>query len=236
MEKLKPNEKRAKTAIMLIWIVLAIEIISLISSYFQFNLLQSAANGQTISMETAAANDVRERIIGLIYIIAYIISAITFIKWFRRAYFNLHQKVYHLSESEGWAAGCWFIPILYLYKPYQLMKELYVETEMLLTRKGLSHIETITTKFLGWWWALWIINNIIGQIIFRASLKAETITELTDLTIANIISDIIVIPLALITVKVIKDYSNVEPMLIDLRDEDETTINKKSYEFEENVS
>ncbi len=41
MKNLKPNGQRAKNAITLIRIVLAIEIASLISGYFQYNLLQS---------------------------------------------------------------------------------------------------------------------------------------------------------------------------------------------------
>lgn len=44
MGKLKPNGQRAKNAITLIWIVLALEIVSLISGYFQYDLLQTAAN------------------------------------------------------------------------------------------------------------------------------------------------------------------------------------------------
>ena len=67
MEDLKPNEQRAKNAITLIWIVLALEIASLISGYFQYDLLQTAANGGVISTETATANDTREQLIGIIF-------------------------------------------------------------------------------------------------------------------------------------------------------------------------
>ena len=137
MENLKPNGQRAKNAITLIWIVLVLEIVLLISGYFQYDLLQTAANGSEISIETATANDTREQIIGIIFLIAYIISAVTFIQWFRRAYYNLHLKVNHLSRTEGWAAGSWFVPIVSLYRPYHIMKELYQETRELLVKKGL---------------------------------------------------------------------------------------------------
>ncbi len=223
MENLRPNEQRAKNAITLIWIVLALEIISLISGYFQYDLLQTVAKGGEISNETATANDTREQLIGVIYMIVYIISAVTFIKWFRRAYFNLHQRVNHLSQTEGWAAGSWFVPIVSLYRPYQIMKELYQETKELLVKNGLGVNENFTTNSLGWWWTLWIINNFIGQFVTRYSLKAESIDELTTSTIASMFSNIIGIPLALITVKVIKDYSNVEPLLNEIREDEETT-------------
>ena len=223
MENLKSNGQRAKNAITLIWIVLALEIISLISGYFQYDLLQTVANGGEISTETATSNDTREQMIGIIYMIVFVISAVTFIQWFRRAYFNLHQKVTYLAQTEGWAAGSWFVPIVSLYRPYQIMKELYQETKELLNKKGINVNTNFTTSSLGWWWTLWIINNIIGQFVFRYSMKAESIDELTTSTFASMIGNIIGIPLALITVKVIKDYSNVEPLLYEIKDEEETT-------------
>lgn len=223
MENLRPNGQRAKNAITLIWIVLALEIISAISGYFQYDLLQTAANCGEISTEAATANDTREQVITIIYLIVYIISAVTFIQWFRRAYFNLHQKVTRLAQTEGWAAGSWFVPIVSLYRPYQIMKELYQETKELLNKKGISINTNFTTSSLGWWWALWIISNGIGQFIFRYSMSAESMDELITLTVAGLIGNMTGIPLALITVKVIKDYSNVEPKLYEIKDEEETT-------------
>ncbi len=212
-QDLRPNEKRAKAILLLIWIMLGLEVVSLISEGLQYNLLQKVSNGGEITIAAANANDLRVQIIGIIYMIAYIISGIAFIMWFRRAYFNLHQKVLALSFSEGWAAGSWFVPIINLYRPFQIMKELYLETHKILLNKGLIKKESLSIKPLGLWWTFWIISGILGQFIFRYSMKAETIDELTISTVASIISNIIGIPLALITIKIIKDYSKVEPLL-----------------------
>jgi hypothetical protein len=223
MEQLRPNGQRAKNAITLIWIVLALEIVALISEYFQYDLLQTVANGGEISVEEADANDIREQIISIVYLIVFIISALTFIQWFRRAYFNLHLKVNHLEQTEGWAAGSWFVPFVNLYRPYQIMKELYVETKNILVKKGLSVSNNFTTSYLGWWWALWIIDNIIGQFVFRYSLRAEEVDEFIIITIASMIENIVSIPLAFLAMKVIKDYAAVEPMLFEIKEGEETT-------------
>ncbi|MDQ3073123.1 MAG: DUF4328 domain-containing protein [Bacteroidota bacterium] len=223
MKYLRPNAQRAKNAITLIWILMVLDIISLISGYFQHDLLHTAANGGEISMETANANDIRERVIGIVYAVIYIITAVTFIQWFRRAYFNLHQKVSHLRHNEGWAAGSWFVPIINLYRPYQIMRELYEETEEFLTEKRISFNPNFNTNYLGWWWTLWIISGIAGHVVLKLSLRAESIDELIIATDSSMISNIISIPLALIAVKVIKDYSNVEPLLNEIKDEEEST-------------
>ncbi len=217
---LKPNEQRARNAILLILIVLALGIANLISSYMQYDMLQFVANGGSVPDEALEANDTRESVLGIIYFIAYVVSAITFIMWFRRAYYNLHQKVRGLACSEGWAAGSWFVPFLCLYRPYQIMKEMYVETKKFFIEKGFSEKVDYSTSYLGLWWALWIISAIIGQFLTRFALKADTVDSLITTTVGYMISGVLEIPLALITVKVIKDYSKVEPLLAQISDEE----------------
>jgi hypothetical protein len=210
MEDLRPNNERAGLAMKLIWVVLAMEIVSLFSGYMQYSLLQEVNHGGEISMEKANANDTREQMIAIVYLITYIISAVTFIQWFRRAYFNLHQRVNFLLYTEGWAAGSWFVPILNLFRPYQIMKELYLETYKILTKNGSSRLGIFSTTTVGLWWTLWIINGIIGQVVYRVSSSAENVEELTISTIISMISNLFAIPLALVTIKVIKDYSMME--------------------------
>ena len=210
MQDLKPNEQRSQNAILLIWIALAMNCISLISSYFQYDLLQTAANGGEISTEFATSNDNREQAIGIIQIIVFAVSALTFIQWFRRAYFNLHLRVNRLSHSEGWAAGCWFVPIVNLFRPYQIMKELFQATHLFLKKNEAHTREHLSMPSLGLWWIFWIINWFVGRFVFKYSMKAETIEELTRSTIAQLISNAIGIVLAIITINIITEYSKLE--------------------------
>ena len=213
MENLRPNEQRAKTAIILIWIIFSIKMASVFSNYFQYSLLQTAAHGGHISFESATINDIIVRLIAILNALAYIISGIVFIQWFRRAYYNLHQKVDHLTFSDGWAAGSWFVPIITLFRPYNIMKELYEETDRFLFHKHIEVREKLTTSILGWWWTLWIISGILGQIVFRSSYNAKTLEQLTFATMMNMISVLVAIPLCLVTIKMIKNYSSVEAFL-----------------------
>lgn len=216
MNDLKPNAERARNAILLLWIMFALEVISFISSYLQYDLLQSAAAGNTISPATANANDLREQVIAIITMIGYIISAVTFIQWFRRAYFNLHQRATVLSYTEDTAAYCWFIPIQNLYTPYRVMKELYEETKKILAEQGYTSNIRLDTTWVGLWWAFWVINNFISQLVFRTSLKAEGLDELINVTSLGLVSNLIGIPLALLAIKVVKDYADVEYLLNDI--------------------
>lgn len=46
-----------------------------------------------------SANDIREQSLAVLMIFALLVSAATFIQWFRRAYFNLHQRCENLMYS-----------------------------------------------------------------------------------------------------------------------------------------
>lgn len=208
-----PDSQKAKHAILLIWIILALEIISLASSYLQYNLLESAQAGTAITAEAAAANDARESMIGYVYLGAYVISAIFFIRWFKSAYHTLLQKVETLSLGEGWTIGGWFVPILNLFRPYQMMKEMYVETSALLLANQHETGSILKPKYVGIWWTLWIINNVTAQISLRVTLSAASINELIAATQTSMFNGILGIPLALVTIKMIKDYSSISPSL-----------------------
>lgn len=216
MERLRPNNKRAKNAILLIWIMLILEVISFVSCYFQYSLLNSIVNEVDVSEETLELNDLREGIIAIVFLIVSIISIVTFIQWFRRAYFNLHIKVQPLYRTEGWAAAGWFIPFLNLFVPFHIMKDLYEKTKIYLLENGISVNKDFSTGYLGLWWTIWIINNLVSNIAVKYSINAETVDTLISSTLLEMFTKIIGIPLAVITVKVISDYAKVESLLFDV--------------------
>jgi hypothetical protein len=218
---LRSNEVRAKNAITLIWIVMGLEVLTLGSNYMQHSLLQHIASGGEVTAGEAALNDSRVQLIAILSLVAFVVSIVTFIQWFRRAYYNLHQSTGNLAYSEGWAAGSWFVPILNLFRPYQIMTELYSRTATLLSQKDIPLKKYMDTQFLGFWWGLWIVNNMVGNYTFRTSMKSETIDSMLTVSMVEMVGNVIMIALSLITIKVIKDYSINESLLFELNKETE---------------
>ncbi len=64
------------------------------------------------------------------------------------------------ESSPGFAVGSYFIPILNLFKPYQIMKECYTACRV------------DSTSLLGFWWAAHIIFGILSQVSFRLSMSS----------------------------------------------------------------
>lgn len=227
MNELKPNDRRAKIAIVFVTLVLILDIISLLFDYLEYILL----NSEFITPLEAENNDSRQLILAVLYMIIFLISGITFILWFRRAYYNLHSKVDNLEHGEGWAAGSWFVPIISLFRPFQIMKELYIKTDDFLSQTIDIDKKSDSTIYLGFWWTLWIISSFFGQFLMKSSLKAETIEELSDAAFLGMINSGIAIPLALLTIKVIYDYSQTEILLFNVKEE-ELPVSEETYSLE----
>lgn len=211
INKVRSNESRAKYAELMIWIVLLFEMGSLVSDYFQYKLLTVVKNGGGISDSMANSNDTRQQIIGVLYLCVFVISAFTFINWFRRGYYNLHQRISYAERTESWALGCWFVPVICLYRPYKIMKEMWDESTNLLTNK--SDYSSQSSSIIGWWWSLWIISSYLGNYVLKSAFKGDSIDDLISTTVSSMILSIIGIPLAILTTKMIRDYSKMESLL-----------------------
>ena len=227
MKKIRPNDQRAKYALTLLWIVLMLEVIVLFSNYLQFDLLINIQEGENYTMEELEANDLRVSLFFWIYLASIVLTAVLFIRWFRRAYYNLHLNVRHLNQSEGWAAGAWFVPIINLYRPFQIMKELYSETTSLLKRNFGKEVY-LPVAWVGSWWALWIISGLLGRISMQFLKKENTVENLISSTEVDMAINLIGIPLALVAIRVVKKYSEAEQIMYNLINEEQK--NPKSTE------
>ena len=215
---IQPNQKRADLAIYLIWAVLIIDLFTIVSDYMQYRLLQDLSSGADITDADLTANDLRVGLISVLYLVVYIISVVTFIQWFRRAYNNLGSRV-GIAHDEGWAAGAWFVPIISLFRPYTIMKELFEKTDKLITdRTGLT-VKDNGMTLVGIWWTLWIIVGFVANYSLKAAFKSDTIEDLSNSSIADMISSFLDIPIGILAIMIISSFAKKESQLLQLETE-----------------
>lgn len=114
----------------------------------------------------------------LLNLIVTILTMVFFILWFRRAYFNLHAINYSpLRFTEGWAAGAWFVPFVNLAWPYQIMCDIWYGLQHAGNAKTGLNREIVPAGLVGWWWGIYLTNNIAANVISRMDtenmVKAE---------------------------------------------------------------
>lgn len=212
---LRPNEARAKYAIVMLFVILFLDVVSGYSSYLQLGLLNDLNEGLFVPDDVLTANDLRERIIGVLYSIAMLVSAVFFIQWFRRAYYNLQVRTGNCEHGEGWAAGSWFVPIISLFRPLHIMKEMDTKTSRLIGSTTGKVVET-NGVVIGFWWALWILNNYLGNYVLKMAFREETIENYISSTTVEMINSFVGVPLALLAYFVVKNYAQKEANLLQL--------------------
>ena len=209
---LLPNQDRAR------WVVIVFSIHALITltfaaaQWWQASLIGS----EDLTTEAAEQSDIIIGVVALLFLASLILNIVVFILWFRRAYANLHRLENSdsiLSYTEGWAAGCWFVPFMNLVRPYTIMKEIWNETQSnipgKIEREGLQD-----TDLIGWWWGAWIISNIVTNI----SSKLGGTVELDDIIFglqANAIGQLTVLPGVILAIVMVRKTSAFEQELYD---------------------
>jgi len=140
-------------------------------------------------------------ITAIIYLVVFIICIVRFIKWFRRAYFNIEAAGLNIDNSESAAAWSWFIPIYNLFAPYQIMKEVWVKTQKAYT-ENIKPVNNLITM----WWGTWVVSNIIeGQIDgIGASLLGENVEAVA---VMSIISSAVLILSNYLVIEVVEKVS-----------------------------
>ncbi|MEA2031569.1 MAG: DUF4328 domain-containing protein [Patescibacteria group bacterium] len=190
----------------MLWISLGISVLSLLSDFMQMNLLSSG----TFSKAAAEANDSRQQIMGILYLVAFIVTGISFLKWIHRANSNCHGfGAQGMEFTPGWSIGYYFIPFINLYKPYRAMKEIWK-----VSTNPTNWQNENGSALLGWWWALWLTSNFLGQAVFRLSMRADSISSLQASTTVSIISEIIDIPLYIVAVSLISSVFTKQDNLV----------------------
>ncbi len=186
-----------------LYIQILMAIISLISGNMEYQLLSDYENGVYTLQEQAVAdgevNDTRQGIIGIVYLAVFIISGIIILKWIYRANYNARQLgAKDMKFTPGWSVGWYFIPIFWLWKPYQAMKEIWKANNNP-SDWGNAEVSAV----LPWWWFFWLVNGVLGQAVMRMSLRAKEIPELKSVNIVYQASDMASIILALITLALV---------------------------------
>jgi ABC-type multidrug transport system fused ATPase/permease subunit len=212
MYSLNYNAPRSKNLLIAFYLGIAITFMSIIHSVQEKSLLERIAVGN-FTDEEAASSDTIGSVIGISEMALNIVIIVLFILWFRRAYYNLHQiNRTTLSYEEGWAAGAWFVPFLNLFRPFQIMSEIWKGTFRLTNNE---EEEIPASSLLGIWWAIWIIKGILGNITLRMTLDADTIDEMISVDNIAILSGVAEIVASVLIILIIRKLQPAEEKLFD---------------------
>ena len=133
-------------------------------------------------------------------------TTIVFLLWIYRASQNLHSLgALGQRFSPGWAVGWWFVPIMNLFRPYQVVKEVWkVSDPELALDTTREWTTTRASPLLAWWWASWLVSNVLGNAAFRAFFRSDSTEELISADQVSLAADaatLVAVVLAIIVVR-----------------------------------
>jgi len=142
--------------------------------------------GQAFIEEDVRASDLGVGLSSLLYLLALLVGGFLALKWLYRVSRNAHAFARGLTISPPWAVGWFFVPIASLWKPYEAISEAWQATE-----RPAAWRTVRKPGFLGWWWAAWLISNLLGSL-------TNTVSRVTDDVALNSGAIILAMPASIV--------------------------------------
>ncbi len=194
--------RRARAVVWLLGISGAIGAASVASGLAQWVLLEQMTLGD-VSTAEATANDVRHGAIAAVQLLALVVTAVAWLRWAHRAHANLSLfGTRRTDHTPAAAVYSWFIPILNLFRPYQITKELWLRSRDANAVASLAGARG--AGLLAAWWTAWLAGSLLGQAVYRMTQGATTIPQLQEVTAFGIASDVAHVAGAVLALKIVR--------------------------------
>lgn len=105
-------------------------------------------------------------LLSLVELLAFLLTGILFIVWLYTAHHSSRMHRGALKHKSGWAIGGWFVPVLSLWRPYQMVTDV---------RRGATDRSSVDTSPLqvAWWiaWLLWLTVGGVAGVLYSSSAE-----------------------------------------------------------------
>jgi len=181
--------------------------ISIASDLSQTSLLEKFQSGSIADRSEidrlAASNDSRQAIIAYFSLAVFASTLLSFFVWL-----NQSNKLARAAGAQGmrfspgWTVGCFFIPIVNLWKPYQAVADIWKASK---NPAGMGAVATGDIVVV--WWILFLVSSAASNASFRLALRAEEIDELIRSGWVSCVSSGLDIVYYLITLVLIREIN-----------------------------
>ena len=200
---------RSLVATALLVLFVTITLVAVVSDQAQISLLKRAIAEGGVSQAEADANDARQGTVAIAQILILIVAGVSFLVWFHRAHKNLPALgAAGLDYSPGWAVGGFFVPFLNLYRPFQVMREIWKASDPHTTDSG-SWRTAPSSPLVSLWWAFFLISGAAGYLLVTLGGRdTSTVEGVLTMSRAALLSDILNIPDAVLAILLVRTITS----------------------------
>jgi hypothetical protein len=130
--------------------IAVLELAAMVHAFVTIGVMRRLEAGEDVAKDVLAAIDVRTRAIGVLSTILILAAVVLFCLFMPRANRNARSFGSPMSNSPGWAAGWFFVPVAFWWKPYYAMKEIWQGSDPDPTvHAALAPVPALLPL---WWW------------------------------------------------------------------------------------
>ncbi len=230
---IRSNKQRGKNLLIALWVSLGTEVLVLISLLLMYFTIDRGFTGYDNHFELFEKYTFLRGILSLFSFVVSIIVIVFWILWMRRAYYNLHAlQAPNLAYDEGMAAGGWFIPVLNLWLPAQIMSNIWKQTQLLVVENK-RLIEN--SAIVGVWWTLFLLDrlsavalNIISRYAVYSEQRLSTMNDVYGFLRGEVLIQLVItlffsIPLTFAAISMVKKSNRMQNLLYKKENGEEIT-------------
>jgi hypothetical protein len=177
--------------------------VGLWSSWQQLQLIQDVARGANIPDAVVEASDARQQLIGFAQLGLGLVSAVVFLMWTSAITKRLTQLgVTNMRYAPRWSVWGFIIPIVNLFRPYQVMSELWKASEVVPGPDD-PWAKKPTPLIVGVWFAILILDSIVGRL--ASSRTFDTIEQVTQIAWLTVLFDALGVVTAFVALRLVAE-------------------------------
>jgi hypothetical protein len=188
----------------LLTIGIVVDVVNIVVTFLE---IQTLERFKTVFVGLQEVNDAfdRSRVVGIVVAVAYLSTILVWLIWQHRGQSNLHAlAIPRLTFSPGWAVGWWLIPVANLWKPFQTVRELWKASDGDERWRG-----SPTWSVIGWWWACWVVFNILYNTTIRLYGSASaTVDSYIIGDRISIVGDLVSVVAAVLAISIVRSVTD----------------------------
>lgn len=141
-----------------------------------------------------------------IEIAASLLGILLFLRWLYRSGRNLRELgAEGLRYGPGWLVGCYFVPVVNLWKPYRAMEEVWQASAHPLDWEKHS-----APRSIGVWWTALVVSGLSGQLAVLLTRLVDTPEGLVFPAYASLVSGLANVLVAFMTARLVRQITRLQ--------------------------
>lgn len=202
----------------ILWISLVLDIVLIISFFVERNLLWNIYNNEYYNENFEFVFDQLLLIFNIFIVIIQIVFFIFFLIWLFKLYNNLNERYPTNKFDVEWSIFAWFVPIISIFRPYNIVSEINKKSKYLLEQRQLTRVN-VSVNLIRTWWALLMIIAIFSFNFRKWIFNLNGIKDYIKLNTVTIILLVLNLSILFLTLIMVKRFSINENALYDSEQE-----------------